>query len=345
MGLGLVLSGARGEAQPTAACNNLDARIEEAIRLRERGQDIAGWAMFRDLHARCPSPRVVAQLGIAEHAMRRFVDALGHLDEALEAHGDRWVTTRRAALLALRQEVVAHIGFLEASANVPGAELFAAGVSLGRLPLDHALAFNEGPLDLEVRAPGYVAQHTHVEVAGTQTHRVSVTLAATPVARVAAPALPPAAPAPSRFTTTRVAGLVLLGVGVIASGVGVYFWAQTADSAERMQNAGAMAPDPYGAWARYDAAINTPQRLDVDGLCARASADSASSFDAATVNTLCENQTRNRVAAFALGLSGLALAGVGTLLVVRGGRSHAAPRVALTPWLWQQQGLSATVRF
>jgi hypothetical protein len=69
---------------------------------------------FKKVHAEHPSARTLAQMGLAEGSLQRWVDAEGHLTAALAAHGTPWIENRRnrEALEQALAAVRGHIGTL-----------------------------------------------------------------------------------------------------------------------------------------------------------------------------------------------------------------------------------------
>ncbi len=163
-----------------------------------------------------------------------------------------------------------------------------------------------------------------------------------PVARVIVPVERTAPSSRPRGHTLRLAGLGLVGVGVIAGAIGVWQWARTSDLADQTGN----GDGEYGAaWRVYENAIAPPvngaRPLTVDAVCARSERDASSDSNAARVRDLCSAHSTALGLAWGLGMGGVALAAAGAALLVLDGRAssrEAAARVTVAPML------SATAR-
>lgn len=73
-----------------------DQLIEAGVAARRGGDDERALVLFTQAWASGHSPRARAQMGLAEQALGKFVDAEAHLSEALAAPGDAWITARRS---------------------------------------------------------------------------------------------------------------------------------------------------------------------------------------------------------------------------------------------------------
>ena len=82
-----------------------DTLIEEGYRLLAEGDAEGALRLYQRAHAVSPSPRSLAQMGLAEGALGRWGDADEHLSLALESEDDPWIR-RRATSLRRRLERV-----------------------------------------------------------------------------------------------------------------------------------------------------------------------------------------------------------------------------------------------
>ncbi len=139
-----------------------------------------------------------------------------------------------------------------------------------------------------------------------------------------------------RSHVLRYVGLGVLGLGVVSGVVGVV---QLINSNGQSSDALNGNGDQGAAWARYDNEINPQRRLSVSDVCARAATDASNNPDAALANNLCDANSTARAMAYAFGIGGVVIAGVGAALIVidslnsGGAQSDAAP----TPSQAQQQ--------
>ncbi len=134
-----------------------------------------------------------------------------------------------------------------------------------------------------------------------------------------------------RSHVLRYVGLGVLGLGVVSGVVGV---AQLVNSQGQSNDALNGQGDQGLAWARYDNEINPRRTLSVSDVCSRAATDAANNADAAVANNLCDSNSTARAMAYAFGIGGVVIAGVGAALVVidtlasSGPQSDAAPTPA-----------------
>lgn len=176
-------------ALPGVAAAQADPREPEYVRaaqLRESDPDGA-LAIYRALHAETHAPRALAQVGLLEGQLGRWLAAEEHIAAALDARGDAWVEPRRAALEATLTQVRGHVSELTVTANVPGAALSVHGVAAGRLPLARGVRVAVGAVFIDLDAAGYEHLRQSVETVPGQTR---VTVEMVPV-RVAPQVLPP----------------------------------------------------------------------------------------------------------------------------------------------------------
>ena len=66
-----------------------EEHLTRGVELRRQGQTEQALAEFQRAHAASPSGRTLAQMGLAEQALKRWADAEKHLAEALEELGGR----------------------------------------------------------------------------------------------------------------------------------------------------------------------------------------------------------------------------------------------------------------
>src|SRR5260221_25029 len=83
---------------PRAAAQDADAFIKQGIALRRALKEQEALTAFRRAYELAPSPRAVAQIGLAEQALGRWADAEAHLLTALEAVSDPWIDKYRTPL-------------------------------------------------------------------------------------------------------------------------------------------------------------------------------------------------------------------------------------------------------
>lgn len=180
---------APGEASPAAAPGEEDL-INRGIALREARNDSAALETFRQAYALKKSARALAQVALAEQALGRWVEAEAELSQAIGRADDPWIARNKVLLGQALAEIQEHLGSLQLTGGVPGAEVFVNGAHAGTLPLAKPLRVNAGSATLEVRAANYLPSARTVIVPRRGLVREAVAL-------VAAAAQPPVAPSVS----------------------------------------------------------------------------------------------------------------------------------------------------
>jgi hypothetical protein len=172
--LAVLLTTAPGWAQQSASVEAEHARGQT---LREQHRDQEAYEVYRGLYERTREPRALARMALAEAALSRWVDAEGHLTQAL-ASSDPWIGQNRVALESNLGTVRAHLANLEVVGNVPGAHWALDGVGMGTLPMAGAVRVAAGSHLVDAQAEGYESARQPVLVAPSSSGltRVSVTL-------------------------------------------------------------------------------------------------------------------------------------------------------------------------
>lgn len=190
---------ATAAAPPAAAAEKL---IKEGVEFRLKGDYAQALERFQSAHRLSPSARSLAQMGLAEGDLHRWVEAETHITEALGSHNTPWIENARTREL-LREALAVvreHIGLVTVI-GPDGAEVIVDGKPAGRLPLGEPLHVAEGKVRMEGRAEGRQPAGTDVVVpgGGAVTLRLDLPLVAiqavtaTPVT-VAGPPKPPPPP-------------------------------------------------------------------------------------------------------------------------------------------------------
>lgn len=327
-----VLRAAEALAQPRSSCApaEVDRQVNASVDLRRRNLDLAGFEILRDLWQRCPSPRVRAQLALAEQGLGRWRDAYIHLREALDAPPDAWTTSRRSALLGALGIIRGHLPQLDPLSNVLRAELRVNGERVGTLPLREPLVVADGHATVEVSAPGYRTLRRELTLREGEVFRESLTL--TREAVVATQPPPPVPVSPVRpppltqpTSAQRAVGWTVLGAGVLLGGLGVWQWLAWRAQGDDTRGATPQSPGDLGAWARYELAANPAGDLAAASVCDRARGDVTA--DAAGARNLCDENARHAAMALGFGIGGAVLAVTGIVLV-----STAPSRRERTAW-------------
>lgn len=171
-----------------AAADPCDDGVRAGVALRREGRDAEALALFREVAGRCPQPRVRVQLAWAEQAVGRWVDAERDLRAALGATDDPWVESRRARLEQDLARIRGHVGLLQVTGGVAGAEVLVDGVVVATLPMTAAVTVAVGAARVELRHEGYYPVRRDVAIAAGQVAREDVQM------RPEAPSLPAVPP-------------------------------------------------------------------------------------------------------------------------------------------------------
>jgi hypothetical protein len=201
--------------------------IEEGVKLRVEGKHAEALEVFTKAHALSPSARTLAQIGLAEGSLRRWLDAEAHLAAALDAHDTPWIENRRnrEALEQGLASVRRHIGRLIVL-GPEGTEVSVAGKVVGRLPLATAVRLPEGETRIDGKASERRPAQARVTVVGGSESTVILDL---PVVLPPVPILEADLPgenasgARSRWKTWT--GASLLGVSAAALATGIVWLA------------------------------------------------------------------------------------------------------------------------
>jgi hypothetical protein len=110
----------RASAAPSDEAETLVAR---GLELRRARRDEEALAAFEQAYRSQATATILAQIGLAEQALGRFVEAERHLIASLGTT-EPWIEKRRAALEQALRVIQARLSWLEVSSNVTGAELW-----------------------------------------------------------------------------------------------------------------------------------------------------------------------------------------------------------------------------
>jgi hypothetical protein len=227
-------------AEPAEVDAQADRLIATGVSLRHDGKDEEALAQFSRAYELSHGPHARAQMGLAEQALGRWDLAEAHLAEALTATNDAWIKKHRADLESALTEVRGHLGTLELSGGVPGAEVRVNGEPVARLPLTAPMRLAAGTVVIEIVASGYVPMTRTVTVPAGGLARETFVLvkeAASPLAapEPAASLTTPPGPAaavtlaetgPSSSAWRKPGAWIAAGGAVVALGVGVGFLAR-----------------------------------------------------------------------------------------------------------------------
>lgn len=224
-----------------------EALVAEGVALRKDHKDLEALRLFRLAYEKSPSPRIRAQIGLAEQAVGKWVEAEADLSAALADVTDPWIEKNgvvlRAALVSIRE----HLGWLELTGPA-GASVAVNGVLVGKLPLGQPVRVVAGTVALEVTAEGYAPQRLTIDVAPATTVKHALpALVARPVDK--------APPVVVREPSTRVplATVAFLSLGVAGIAVGAWYGVQTFRLRSDRDEHCVGGCDPYGLGLDRDA--------------------------------------------------------------------------------------------
>jgi hypothetical protein len=245
-----------GVTSPARAGDASAEPLRRGVELRKEHRNEEALAEFQRAFAEDPSPVARAQIALAEQALARWPEAEHDLAEALSATEDPWIASNRARLADAMSAITRHLGWLQVSVNVTGAELLLDGRPIERTPA----RVQSGMAVLQVRAPGFVPDIRRIEVApGVAPTRIDVTLApfafGTPASTPSSkPAPEPDGPARRPSSRSMVGPLVVGALGVASLGAGSFFGLRAlAQKHERDAHCDALGCDDTGLAADSDA--------------------------------------------------------------------------------------------
>ena len=252
-----------------AADETGDALVQQGLELRRQNRDVEALAVFQRAYGLAPTPRLRAQVALAEQSLGQWIAAEADLHAALDESADPWITRNRATLEGALGFVSTHLGWLTVTSNVRGARVAVNGSSLGSVPMDKPARVAVGTARLRVEADGYATGERLVRIQANDHASEFVLLAPSrdlPPAPTCAPqpspqAPPAAGPASSDARPVPWAALMVAtagGVG-LAFGAGYGVDALTTKAA-RDQHCGGGHCDTTGlsldAHARSDAVVS-----------------------------------------------------------------------------------------
>lgn len=195
-----------------------DELVSKGIALRKERHDAEALALFREAYAIQPAARTRAQIGLAELALGKFLEAEVDLKGALAAAADPWIAKNGDALRTALTTVEDHLAWVKVTTSA-GAEVRIDGRLVGSAPLEGPVRVVAGTVRVEVSREGVLPARREVDAAPGQ--KVELTLDAPLPAPKPAPVAKPEYAA--QVPTTKYLGVGLIGFGVAAIGAGSYF--------------------------------------------------------------------------------------------------------------------------
>lgn len=255
---------------PTGALGDDEAEVlvQKGIELRKTQHDLEALDVFRLAYAKAPTPRILAQIGLAEHALGLWLGAETDLVGALAHASDPWIQKNGDALRAALEVVRGHLGWVLVEANVVGAELRVDGRFVGKLPLPRVRVV-AGAGFVEVSAGGHESVSRAVVVPARGEVKVGLVLVAAPppVERPLVVVEGPATRVPVRTSPWTKVGIGAMSVGVFSLGLGTFFVFRTLEHKhERDAHCSALGCDAEGLSADRAARFSSGLALTTLGV-------------------------------------------------------------------------------
>ncbi len=153
-----------------------EALVRRGIELARRGDSQGAYELLRNAVTAHRTGRGLAELGYAEQAIGRSIDAETHLTEAMTYTDERWVRHHRRDIEDALSTVRASIGSVAVTVSVEGAEVRVNEVIAGRAPLREPLRVPVGRCVVAATAAGYREATTTVTVTAGEAASASLTL-------------------------------------------------------------------------------------------------------------------------------------------------------------------------
>jgi hypothetical protein len=223
--------------------------VQQGLSLRREKHDQEALVLFRAAYAKQPTPRVRAQIALAEQAIGHYVEAEADLRAALAASGDPWIQKNAQGLSEALETLEEHLGWLEVQGSA-GASVRVNGANTGTLPLAKPVRVVAGTVHVEAEIEGRRATQT-VTVAPRKRVAVMITV---PPAPPKQPVVDTSAPPLERSRLESYVGMGLLGAGVASLTAGAYFGVRVGQLREtRNEHCDDSGCDPTGLASDHEA--------------------------------------------------------------------------------------------
>ena len=150
----IAFSLALGQGQARADGDESDALINQGLKAMRKGDYQAALEAFHRAHQAKPTTRSVTEIGLAEQALHRWLEAEEDLAAALsEEEQDAWLEAHRSLIEKALADVRSHLGMLTVESGPRGAPVKINGQLRGLLPLSRPLFLLPGTVQVEITAP------------------------------------------------------------------------------------------------------------------------------------------------------------------------------------------------
>jgi tetratricopeptide (TPR) repeat protein len=237
----IAFSLALGQGQAWADADEADALINQGLKAMRKGDYQAALEAFHRAHHAQPTTRSVTEIGLAEQALHRWVEAEEDLAAALsEEEHDAWLESHRSLIEKALADVRSHLGLLTVESGLRGAQVTINGEFRGFLPLPRPLYLLPGAVRVDITASGRRPFRAEAEIKPGEAARLA------PIFEPLEP--PPVMPTASVAKTSdadqsqwtepfalRLIGWLALAAGSAAAGTGAYLMASShAGSSRRL---------------------------------------------------------------------------------------------------------------
>jgi hypothetical protein len=268
------------------AAEEPEALIRQGLEMRRQGKDAKAYGYFKRAYELAHTPRSAAQLGFVEQALEQFLEAEGHLAEAL-ATRDPWVQQHRAVLEESASKVRSRLGRIEIRGAPAGATVEMAGREAIAVPADGVVWVAPGGAALKIAAPGHQPAVRQVTVAAGASVTLDAQLAPTAPtttttvtggstgsiggggADIRRTPEPPPSPS-SRTRPARIAGLAVGGAGVALAVAGIFVYRSGLSKRDAIEQAARQGMPYDDANGNYHTLGNVGVGLMVGGAAALA---------------------------------------------------------------------------
>jgi tetratricopeptide (TPR) repeat protein len=238
----IVFSLALAQGSAWADRDDPDALIAQGLKAMRKGDYQAALEAFQRAQQARPTPRSHAEIGLAEQALHRWVEAEADLAGAMAEKEDAWLAEHRSLLDKTLADVRSHLGMLTVESGPRGAEVKINGEPRGVLPLPGPLFALPGTVHVEIAAPERRVWRAEAPIKLGETTRLAPIFEpldlppVMPVATVVRPANPDRPqPRLAEPTALKVIGWLALAAGSAAAGGGAFLLARSdAGSSRRL---------------------------------------------------------------------------------------------------------------
>lgn len=180
--------GAEAQPQPKpAAREEAGVRFRKGLELFKEGDYRAALIEFRRAYDLAPNFAVLYNIGQVYFQLQDYAGALNALDRYLTEGGSQVPAARREEVKKDLEKLRSRVANLEITSNVPDAEITIDDVPIGKTPLPKPVLVSAGRHKVSASKDGRMPATKVVDIAGTDTLRVSLELAETSGTAVVTP--------------------------------------------------------------------------------------------------------------------------------------------------------------